>query len=161
MRSALASLRLLAVVVVSTWLLGSTPARAGLMGYWNFDGDVADSSGSGNNASVYGTESYSTDTPSQVSGTDSFNFNGSTAVHLPFMDFYGQASTTGATLSMWVKVVPQSDDRIFGEAVSSTATVNAGKMRNIRETANRSRSPSRTRLCVTRKPLRTKKTSTA
>lgn len=112
-------------LLLNTWfatvlvLTLGVSAQAGLMGYWDFDGNVLDTSGNAKNGTVAGTEAYSPEHPSQVSGGSSFRFNGASSVRLPFLNFYGTASTTGATLSLWVQAGPQNDRRLFGEASSS------------------------------------------
>ena len=110
---------LLVVVTVSVLTISSAQAQS-LTGYWPLDNNLNDSSGNSSAASIFGgTEQYSATVPAAIGGAASFDFDGVTLVDLPFMNFYGNAHSTGATLSMWLNAAPQNDNRIFAEACNT------------------------------------------
>ena len=133
---------LLVVVTVSVLTISSAQAQS-LTGYWPLDNNLNDSSGNSSAASIFGgTEQYSATVPAAIGGAASFDFDGVTLVDLPFMNFYGNAHSTGATLSMWVNGGAQGDKRIFAEACNTggggcntfygVGTDNTGAMDNLR-----------------------------
>lgn len=100
-------------------------AQAGLVGYWSLDGTLADGSGNDQHGTVGGTagsfaEIYAADAPVQLGQGQSFEFNGATAIYLPFLDAYHTSHTTGTTVSMWIKAERQSDARLFGEGYTGS-----------------------------------------
>ena len=98
-------------------------ASAELVGYWNFDDNVDDKSGNGNQGTIVGGAPYSTDTPGLLTpSTKSISFDGvddyvliTHNAHLPINP------TPAWTLSMWVKGAgdvgaANADDRVFSES---------------------------------------------
>ena len=92
-----------AVCVASLWM--APAAEGSLVGYWKFDDDVSDSSGQGNNGTLYGA-AYDTDRPAQVPSGKSLDFAGHTGI--PGQDrveIAADASLNSSvfTLSYWIK----------------------------------------------------------
>lgn len=102
-------------------------ANADLLALYEFEGNVLDSSGNGNDASVVGTEAYSGSTPGAISGrsSQSFDLNGSTYIALPVpaIDFWNTAQSTGASMSIWVQTAGGVDqDYVFSVGNSANNT---------------------------------------
>ncbi len=85
------------------------------VGYWTFDNTANDSSGKGNNGTLFGNPQYSTDVaPTSLPNIDSLDFNGRAYVkvnHSPTLD-----ALAGVTIAMWIKprsypgFVPKGND---------------------------------------------------
>lgn len=75
-----------------------SPARAELVGYWNFDGNTNDSSGNGLNGSLTGSGNNFT-TPG-ISGTAYYTGNASSKVNV---SLGGAVTSDSLSLSLWVK----------------------------------------------------------
>lgn len=90
-------------------LAGSPSAHAGLVAFYDFEGDLVDSSGHGYDASASTNAtdiSYDTTKPTALtSSTQSLKLSGETSyVSLPFDDsnFNALALVSGASVSLWV-----------------------------------------------------------
>jgi len=112
----------LAVVPVSS-ITPPDPANAGLVAFYDFEGDLTDSSGNGLNGGVMGTTAFSTTVPSAISSrsTKSLDLDGAGFAWLP-LDFYFTAQSTGASISMWVRAAAQDEKYLFSETSSSDNT---------------------------------------
>jgi len=119
----------LAIVPLSSITAPSVPdhSNAHLIAIYEFEGTTQDSSGNNNHAASVKTEQYNDSVPAAISGrsAQSFDFNGSTHISLPFedIDFEETAQTTGATLSVWIQTAgPQDQKYIFSAGSSSSDT---------------------------------------
>ena len=109
-------------------LCGPNTARAELIGHWNFDDNVADQSGKGNDGTIIDDvgiyTTYVADFPAAIAGnTKSMQFfpepDGSAGgmVSIAHSTGLSISNEPAFTISMWVKggVQPLSDRRIFSE----------------------------------------------
>jgi len=108
------------LAALAVFLIASSGAHASLVGYWDFEGDVLDGSGNGNNGTRVGPNglpAFVGDTPTVLTAsTQSLSFDGvddyvdvAQTVNLPI------ATQDAFTISMWVKGASQADKRIFSE----------------------------------------------
>jgi parallel beta-helix repeat protein len=70
-----------------------------LIGLWNFEGNLDDSSGNGNDGTVYGTENFSSD--SKI-GDFSYYFDGDSAIRLPEDSLF--TSIDNFSIATWIKL---------------------------------------------------------
>ncbi|MEX0643567.1 MAG: LamG-like jellyroll fold domain-containing protein [Pirellulales bacterium] len=106
------------------------PARAALVGEWNFNGSVlTDSSGNLNHGSFSGTPtpSFSSDTSLQLAGGNSVNFTGTSGAnntgHILVPDSNSLDITGAITISAWVRPVGNvSFDGILAKSPSSNGS---------------------------------------
>ena len=88
----------------------ATPLQAGMIGYWNFDSNVNDQSGTGNNGTVQGTFNTNPTPFGYVAGKfgSAMSFDGSTADYVSAVQSATLGSTTtqgtwnGYVMSFWV-----------------------------------------------------------
>ncbi|NRB45002.1 MAG: LamG domain-containing protein, partial [Verrucomicrobiales bacterium] len=96
-----------------------------LVGYWKLDGDFSDSSGNGNDGTLFGGSTYTDSVPDALGGGQSVNFDGTAGTYGSINHGAGGLAITTApsyTVSMWVSgdgTVDNGDDRIFSEAMST------------------------------------------
>jgi hypothetical protein len=107
---------LTAVVIFSSLSI----ANGQLVGYWNFDDNVADQSGNGNDGTIVGPAAYVADTPALIPGK-SLSFNADSYVNVTQNSGLPIAPEPAFTISMWVKGdgTAQDDDRVFSEGSSA------------------------------------------
>ena len=109
---------LCSVIMVST-------AQAELVGYWKLDGDFTDSSGNGNDGTLFGGAIYSRSIPDAVGTGQSVAFDGTAGTYGSINHGEGGIAITTVpsyTVSMWVQAdgtIDNADDRIFSEAMST------------------------------------------
>tara|TARA_B100001121_G_scaffold26051_1_gene20218 strand:- start:226 stop:3321 length:3096 start_codon:yes stop_codon:yes gene_type:complete len=100
-------------------------SSADLVGYWKLDGDFTDSSGNGNDGTLFGGATYSDSVPDTLGGGQSVEFDGTPGTYGSINDGTGGLAITETpsyTISMWVKgdgTIDNVDDRIFSEATST------------------------------------------
>ncbi|MCH8921798.1 MAG: lamin tail domain-containing protein [Planctomycetes bacterium] len=102
-----------AFVEGNDWIEGETSVgfgiddqpSVGLVGYWNFDDNVTDQSNNGNNGTLRGGASYSSDVPGTLGGGKSIRFDGAGDV-VQVNDVTILDGRDAATFSAWIK--PQS-----------------------------------------------------
>lgn len=92
---------LVATLTIGLGSLIATSADAALVAYYDFEDNVADQSGEGNDGTVSGTTTYSTDTPTVLTGK-SFQFNGSSYVSVANASSL-QFAGLKMSASLWVK----------------------------------------------------------
>ncbi|MEO1861318.1 MAG: hypothetical protein ABGZ19_15595, partial [Verrucomicrobiales bacterium] len=106
------------VIMVST-------AQAELVGYWKLDGDFTDSSGNGNDGTLFGGAIYSRSIPDSVGTGQSVAFDGTVGTYGSINHEEGGIAITTVpsyTVSMWVQAdgtIDNNDDRIFSEGMST------------------------------------------
>ncbi|MGI9239686.1 MAG: LamG domain-containing protein, partial [Verrucomicrobiales bacterium] len=97
----------------------SLSASAELIGYWNLDDNFDDSSGEGNDGTLFGGATYSDDVPATLGAGKSVAFDGLPGTYGQINPGAGMAITAlpEFSISMWVKGdgIANSDDRIFSE----------------------------------------------
>ncbi|HUT33044.1 MAG TPA: LamG-like jellyroll fold domain-containing protein [Planctomycetota bacterium] len=100
-------------------LLAPTQARAGLVGYWNFDGTVADQSPNGHDGALPSGVAYQPDYPAAIGSGQCLDFTGTTNyVNVPTLEHYFEGGSA-ITFSAWVKSNATGQDRgFFGGRVS-------------------------------------------
>ena len=119
-------LRLLAVMAI-TGLFVTPSLHADLVGYWNFDDNISDLSGQGNNGQLIGDPVYDGDVPAQLGSGKSMLFDGDDAVILgnPAILNFG---TGDFTISAWSKKDSSVDQR---GNVYSNGGDNGGGIRSV------------------------------
>ncbi|MDD5704393.1 MAG: hypothetical protein PHR35_00595 [Kiritimatiellae bacterium] len=89
-------------VLVTALALSGTEARAELVGYWNFDGNVNDASGNGNNGTIHGAVVYTNGVFGGAGGAAYFDGNVADYVSVPNSASLG-AAWPGCVISFWCK----------------------------------------------------------
>ena len=112
--------------LAATLLLLPTIAPAELVGYWKLDGDFSDASGNGNDGTMFGGVSYTSDTAAALGGGQSAAFDGLPGTYGSINDGTGGVALSANpayTISMWVKGdgTLNSDDRVFSEGITTEA----------------------------------------
>jgi hypothetical protein len=97
------------------------------IGYWNFDDNTDDQSGSGNHGSIVGGVSYDADVPAALGAGKSAAFDGAAGTYVNVTQNSGLPITTQSafSISMWVKgdgTVDNVDDRVFSEAMTTNSS---------------------------------------
>lgn len=113
---------LISTLAISATLVYASGARADLVGYWNFDDNVADWSGMGNNGVLQSGAGYSGDFPAQIGGGKSLGITsngGGVVISSPT-----GLNSSDFTLSYWIKDPGQtaSHNRITARAGYSFET---------------------------------------
>jgi len=100
-------------IVAAALALATAPASAALIAHYELDSDVTDATGNGNDGTLSGTTSFSTDVPAAISGsTHSLQFNDGGAANDGFVDLpEGDATEPdndlfidgSYTIAAWVK----------------------------------------------------------
>ena len=118
----------------------SATTNAQVVGYWNFDDNVADQSGNGNDGAIQGGVTYDADVPAVLGGGKSANFDGAagTLVNVAQNSMLPITTQPDFSISMWVKgdyANDNNDDRIFSEGM----TTNNNPLFNLGNEERRSR----------------------
>ena len=71
-----------------------THSSADLVGYWKLDGDFADSSGNGNDGTLFGGATYSNSVPDALGGGQSVEFDGTPGTYGSINDGAGGLAIT-------------------------------------------------------------------
>lgn len=117
---------------LKTLLLTGTlvaPSPASLVAYYPLDGDFSDSSGNGNDGTMFGGVSYAPDVPSSIGAGQSAVFDGQAGSYGAVNTGLSLTTRNKFSVSMWVRGdgTLNSDDRIFSEG----STTNTNPLFNV------------------------------
>ena len=105
-------------------------ANGALIAYYPLDGDFLDTSGNGNDGTMFGGVSYAGDSSAAIGGGQSAVFDGAAGTYGAVNTGLAVSGNTNFTVSMWVRGdgTANSDDRIFseGQTVSGNPLFNVG-----------------------------------
>lgn len=101
--------------------VAAAPLQATLLAYYPLDGDFNDASGNGNDGTLFGGATYSTDVPGAIANGQSVDFDGQPGTYGAVNTGLSLTTRNEFSVSMWVKGdgTANSDDRIFSEGSSS------------------------------------------
>jgi hypothetical protein len=115
----------LLIVAALVCLVGSS-VQSAVVGYWNFDNNVNDLSGNGNDGAIVGGVGFDADVPAAIGSGESASFDGLAGTYVNVTQNAMLPVTTGSafSISMWVKGdgTINSDDRVFSEGMTTDSS---------------------------------------
>ena len=106
-------------------LLSAAPLQASLVAYYPLDGNFLDSSGNGNDGTMFGGFTYTADVPASLGGGQSVSFDGASGTYGAVNTGLSLTTNNEFAISMWVRgdgTVNNVDDRIFSEGSTTNGT---------------------------------------